>query len=133
MNRFALLIFIAFHFATQSIHAGPPSRSLVVAADQLVAAAILPLSEQDRLTVLVQDQRDTYDVIEARALQLLNASTFVIGSDSNHELLPIFVERFQNHGSRIVRLPASSRIAQPRPQPRRRLSLASSAGPPLLP
>ncbi|MEM1224175.1 MAG: hypothetical protein AAGJ40_00670 [Planctomycetota bacterium] len=132
MNRFAILFLITFNFAAHSIHAEPPSQTLIVAADPLTAAAILPLPEQARLTVLVQGQRDSYDVIEARALQLLNGSTFVIGSDSSHELLPIFAERFQNHGWRILRLPARSRSTKAGPQPRR-LSLAFVDGPTLLP
>ena len=124
MIRFACFIVIALNLASQPIDAQQPSRILLVAADQAVADAILPLCGRSHLTILVRDRRDSHQAIEARALRLLDASIFVMGHEPSHESLPIFEERFRNHGVQIVRLPASRRLAQQKKDLRNDLGLA---------
>jgi len=110
--RFTLFTLIAFVLGSQTPHAQHPPQTLIVAADQSIADAILPLCGESKLTVLVKDRLESHRTIEARALRFLNASIFVMGPEPCHASLPIFAERFRNHGIQIVRLPASRRVAE---------------------
>ena len=112
MVRFTLCTLIAFVLGSQMIQAQHPPQTLIIAADQSIADAILPLCGESKLTVLVKDRLESHRTIEARALRFLDASIFVMGPEPCHESLPIFAERFRNHGIQIVRLPASRRIAE---------------------
>ena len=110
--RLTLFTLIAFVLGSQTLPAQHPPQTLIVAADQSIADAILPLCGESKLTVLVKDRLESHRTIEARALRFLNASIFVMGPEPCHESLPIFAERFRNHGIQIVRLPASRRVAE---------------------
>lgn len=111
--RVAFFTFVVISIAFEQTQAEQPDASLVVAADQGVADAISPIIGRSQVSVLITDDHDSLESIEARALRFRHAIWFVIGPESNHELLPIPSERFRNHGLGIIRLPAKGRLPKP--------------------
>jgi hypothetical protein len=98
--------------ATVDAFAEQPGRHLIVAANRQVASVIEPLSSDATLVVLFQDQSETYEMINTRALRMRHASSFFHTESLARELTPIFIERFRNHGVRIVNLPVRLQVAQ---------------------
>ena len=110
MFRSALFFVVAACLVTVEAFAEQPRQHLVVAANRQVASAIGPLLTDARLVVLFEDDAETYDMINTRALRLCSASSFIHAESVAHELTPIFIERFRNHGVRIVILPMRRRV-----------------------
>lgn len=93
------------HLATQHL----TTQHLVVAANREVASVISPLPADARLVVLFEDDAEPYEAISSRALRSLHASLLVHRAGRAHELAPMFIERFRNHGVQVVSLPTPGR------------------------
>ncbi len=112
MFRSGLFAVFATCLATLDAVADQPAEHLVVAASRQAASAIGPLPADARLVVLFEGDAETYEVINTRALRMRHASSFVYMESHSHELTPIFIERFRNHGVRIVDLPTRPQWAR---------------------
>lgn len=111
MFRFGWFAVVATCLATLDVAAEQPGQHLVVAANREVASSIDPLPTDARLVALFEDDADTYEEINTRALRMRHASSFIHMDSHSNELTPIFMERFRNHGIRIVNLPMRWRQA----------------------
>ena len=104
MKHFVILAIVTLCILRGDASAEEPSQLLVVAANSKVASAILPLPKQFKLVVLIENEEESYEAVSQRAQNLLGAAYFVHSGSDAHALLPIFSERFQNHGVNIVDL-----------------------------
>jgi len=97
MFRSGFFVVVLACLATVDALAEQPGRHLVVAANRQVASAIEPFPSDARLVVLFQDQAETYETVNRRALRMRHASSFFHTESLGHDLTPIFIERFRNH------------------------------------
>ena len=108
MFRFIALVTLIACFSTNAVAAESPSYLLIVAADQPTASLIRPPRRDARLSVLIHDENDSFELINARALAVRFATHVVYDSSRATTLSEIFRERLQNHGAIPIDLRAAS-------------------------
>ncbi len=116
MFRSGLFAVVVTCLVTLDAVADQPAQHFVIAANRQAASAIGSLPADAGVVVLFEDDTDSFEVINTRALRMRHGSSFIYMESHSHELTPIFIERFRNHGVRIVNLPMRPRQAGLGPQ-----------------
>ncbi len=75
-----------------------PAVQTVVVADSMSEAFLEPLPNGVALGVLIEDESEDYEVVNARAFAMRHATFVVYHSGQKSPLADIFLERLQRHG-----------------------------------
>jgi hypothetical protein len=102
MIRQGILVSTLWWFGTLDSVAEDPVKPVVVVADRATASMLLPVWGDAELRVLIDEDHETFDMVNERALQLRHATHFVYHSGQESILAAMVRERLQMQGAIAV-------------------------------